>query len=329
MTMASSRRSLPGWAALAVVLAAPATALAQPCVTVSSPAVLSVTGYNPFESAVQASNPLSLTLTRNTAAPDWNNGAFNVRLQILDADTLSGTPRIGTSPLSGLSVTHTTAGSGSILRAGPSNFAPGNPFALGEFVGNTQTLALTNFRLNVPGSIDVASGTYSESFDVALQCSRGSNVQTYLLPGAISAQVAVQARVRAVAVGNVTVGSILVNPASGIGQSALNVQSSGPFTVSVESLNAFALRPGGSVGTLPPDQIMPYALGFAGTSVGSSSTLAQRTRTCARTGTAGDSLPFQATLAGSAATLRRGQYGDTLTVTVTPALSGPSSGCTS
>jgi hypothetical protein len=285
--------------------------------------ILAVSNYNPFSGSEQASGTGQLLLERN---PGFS-GAFDVKVQLLDTDSVAGRPAIGTTGLTGVDV---TAGGSGILKSGSPDFGAGGKWVSRFFDARTPQVTIPMIRLRVPGALDVAAsnGAYTESLDLVVECSQGGQVWTQSAVSAVQLQVAVQSRLRATVVGSVNAGSVAIDPATGSAGSGLRVASSGPFSLEVQSENNFELRVAGGNPTPPADQRAAYTMQLAGESFGGSTSIGA-TRQCARTGLAGETLPLNLQLASNANRLRSGAYSDTLTITVTPMVSGPVTGCSS
>lgn len=286
--------------------------------------VLAVSNYNPFSGSEQASAAGELVLERASGFA----GAFDVKVQLLDFNSPSGVAAIGQTGLAGVTV---TSGATGMLRSGSADFSAGSNWVSRSFRQNTSQITIPGIRLRVPGSLDVAASNspYSETVDVVVECSQAGQTWTQTLSAGAQFQVAVQSRLRATVVGNVNAGSIAIDPVSGSAGSGLRVASSGPFSLEVGSDNGFELRLPGGNPNAPSDQRVSYTVSMAGGSFTGTTPAAGRKRQCGRTGLAGETLPVDLELASNANRLRSGDYSDVLTVTVTPNVVGPASGCTS
>ena len=127
-------------------------------------------------------------------------------------------------------------------------------------------------------------------------------------------------------IGDVTTASVQAAPATWTtsAANALRVRSSGPYEVTVRSLNDFRLTfPGGNLGDAA--QTIRYRVRFLGQDITSNASFG--TRSCTRAGVsgAGASLPIRATLLeGGAAKAPSPNYADTVSITFTPVVTASS-----
>ncbi len=127
-------------------------------------------------------------------------------------------------------------------------------------------------------------------------------------------------------VGDKTTTQVLATPASYTTPSInrVSVRSSGPYSVTLSSQNAYRLTyPGGNLAM--PNQVLNYKLAFLGQTRDNASPTFSSV-TCLRAGvpaSEADLLPVVATLLeGGFGKLVSANYADTLTVTIAPLLSG-------
>jgi hypothetical protein len=228
-----------------------------------------------------------------------------------------------------------------------------NQNALGQiyynFLGASAPDVVTfNVLVTVPAGTDLSAGG-NISFDIIYLCNGTGGLDDVLtpalLPQAISINVNVLSALQASyaggildfgEVGNVTTTNVLAAPATYTRSGNVNVRSSGPYSVSMNSDNNYKLTFSG--GTLTnPAQTLTYSATFVGLSrtgvSGNNAAIAPITKTCNRAGLGGVSLPVSVTLkeggqGGSPAKIPASLYNDFLNVTISPlAANTPGSAC--
>ena len=334
--------------ALALVLgsfAGAAQAQTSTCgVTGSASAAPAV--YDPFNPSGLASTTITLNLTRVN-----NSGGGDTRIVnfYLRANNATGTAADGASI-----VPTAVAGSASITGIGlnifynfnatPPIYAPtsavpggGNRFLKINFTGNNagSDTAQVTFNVSLPANLSLNAQT-SLAFDAIFACNiqggKSSGLeQTGSFQNAVVFPVTVLSALRTYyagtaldfgEIGNITTASLPGAPQKTSLGNYVFVQSSGAYSVTLSSQNAFKLKKPGA--TTAQDEIK-YSLHFLGLDRNNTSTPVVNataiSRSCVRAtlSTVGNSLPIQATLEeGGSGKNPSPTYADILTVTVTP-----------
>lgn len=213
----------------------------------------------------------------------------------------------------------------------------GNRFAKISFTGNnagSDTVAVT-FQVVLPPNLQL-NAVQSLAFDASFSCniqggSLNGQTQTGTRPNAVTFPVTVLSALRTYyagtaldfgEIGNVTTGSLGSTPKLTSNGNYVFVQSSGAYSVTLASQNAFQLhKPGAAVAG---DKIA-YQLRFLGENVNSTTNsnpgAVSITKSCQRAGlaTSGNTLLIQAKLLeGGSGKNPSPSYSDVLTITVTP-----------
>jgi hypothetical protein len=280
--------------------------------------------YDPFSAATQRSNAMSIGFS--VATP--NTGPQRVRsvdYQFLDTNS-SPQPAIGMNG----ALIEVTRGADSILRVGTAgDFSTPGHFNTVHFgVGNTNVSA-NNVRLIADGRQDIGAGLTSENFDLAYRCNfADGSTESGTLTAKLNTQINTKYLVRATMVGGGTTRTLDIDPITRRASGGMAIRSTGAFDISIASENALRLRPEGASPTsiLPADQTVPYDVSVDGDAMTPSSPPKQ----CGRSGLTGSVLPVTTRLAPSVdvTKLRAGSYSDTLTVTISPNVSGGIASCT-
>jgi hypothetical protein len=211
-----------------------------------------------------------------------------------------------------------------------------NNFLKIEFTGNdlASDTAQVVFDVVFPANLNL-NATTSLSFDAIFACSTtggGSPTQqTGSINNAVTFPVTVLSALRTYyagtaldfgEIGNITTASLTGTPQKTSAGNYVFVQSSGAYSVTLSSQNAFLLKKSGA--TVAADAIK-YNLHFLGMDVNNTTTPAPNaiaiTRSCVRAtlSSVGNSLPIQASLQeGGQGKNPSPTYADVLTVTVTP-----------
>ena len=270
--------------------------------------------YNPFQAAMEMSSPFTLVAERRRAGQNQPR-VVSVDLQFLP----EGSPYAG----SGINTYDLASGGVSVLSP------TGMPFGGGSWVtidfNNNQPTSSMPIRLVVPARQDAVAGFHEGRFGLAWRCTL-SNGQSEEGQSAdfLRTTIDVANRVRAVAVGGGTAGTLMVNPATQEATGGLAIRSTGPFTIAASSPTGFEMRLNNAGGaSVPDDQRARYRLKVAGTVLSQPGA----SLSCARTGLAGANLNVRTELRDDPKALRAGNYMDVVTVEVTPQAfaSGPGS----
>lgn len=343
-SLAKIFRSLAVLLALATAGLA-STAYAQACgVTGSATATPAV--YDPFNPSGLATTNITMNISRVNPPGGGTTSVVNFYLK---ANSSTGSAADGTQivPLS-------LSGSGQLDGIGLNTFynytatAPtllpisllptsGNRFAKISFTGNnaaSNTVQVT-FQVSLPPNLNL-SAVQSLAFDAYFSCNMqgGQNngqTQTGSFPNAVVFPVTVLSALRTYfagtaldfgEIGTITTASLAGTPQKTSASNYVFVQSSGAYSVTLSSQNAFKLfKPGAAVNN---DKIN-YRLRFLGLEVDNTTNPTANataiTRSCQRAtlSTTGNVLPIQAKLLeGGQGKNPSPSYTDILTITVTP-----------
>ncbi len=323
-----------------------ATAQAQTC-GVRGSATAAPATYDPFNPAGLATTTVVLTLTRVNTSGGGDTRIVNFYLKSNNAGA-DGTSIVPISVTGSVSSLGTGQNIFYNFNATPPIVSPTTlvptatqRFLQINFTGNNagSDTAQVTFQVTLPSNLDV-NATTNLAFDAYFGCNiqggkdnglqqQGSFTNAVVFP--ITVLSALQASYAGTAldfgeVGDKTTLQVLAAPATYTTPTAnhVRVRSSGPYTVALTSQNTYKMTfPGGNLAT--PTHVLNYDLKFLGqTRNAVSPTFA--TVTCQRAGvpaSEADMLPVVATLKeGGQGKLVSPTYLDTLTVTVTPLLSG-------
>ncbi|MBA4161398.1 MAG: hypothetical protein C0515_04825 [Novosphingobium sp.] len=322
------------------------TAQAQTACGITGSATASPAVYDPFNPSGLASTNISMNITRVNPGGGGKTSEVNFYLK---ANPSTGAAANGTQI-----IPQSVAGSANITGIGlnifynyaaaaptltPINITPSgsNRFLKIEFTGNnaaSDTVQVT-FQVNLPANLDLGA-VQNLAFDAFFACEMSggaynNQTQTGSFPNAVVFPVTVLSALRTYyagtaldfgEIGAITTASLPGTPQRTNPSNHVFVQSSGAYSVTLSSQNAFKLfKPGAAV----TNDKIDYRLRFLGTEVDSTSTptpgATAISRSCQRAtlSTMGNVLPIQAKL------LEGGQgknpsptYTDVLTITVTP-----------
>ncbi len=302
--------------------------------------------YDPFNPSGLATTNITMNLTRVNTSGGGDTRLVNIYLK---ANALTGSKADGTSIVP-LSVTGSAliAGTGSNIffnyAASPPIIAPtstlpsGNPSFLHiNFTGNNagSDTVQVNFQVSLPANLDL-NAVQSLAFDAFFVCNiQGGGPpqpdQVGTFPNAIVFPVTVLSALRTYyagtaldfgEIGNITNASLTGTPQRTNPANHVFVQSSGAYSVTLASQNAFKLKKPGAA--TAQDEIK-YSLHFLGFDRDNTTTPTPGaiaiSRSCQRAtlSTVGNSLPLVATLQeGGSGKNPSPTYSDILTVTVTP-----------
>jgi hypothetical protein len=287
------------------VLAA-AGPVAASCVSVTQAGAAPSVDYNPFRAATETSAPFTLVATRRQARQNQPQ-VVRVDLQFVPDG----------SPFAGSGITSYDLASAGVSVVSPTGtaFGGGGSWVSIDFANNQPASSLP-IRLVVPGRQDAIAGSYEGRFKLAWRCTLSNNTtEEGEWPNGLWTTIDVASRVRAVAIGGGTAGTLLVNPATQEATGGLAIRSTGPFTVAASSPTGFEMRLNNVGGArTPDDQRAGYRLKVAGEVL----SLRGASLTCARTGLSGSTLNVRTELRVDPKTLRAGNYMDVVTIDVTP-----------
>lgn len=332
MTMFRALSATLGVAALVVAV----PAMAQSCGVSGSAVAAQAITYDPFSPSGLSQVDIPLILTRVA------DGAAKTQQVYLVLTQPAGSPAY--------QVTATVPGGSTYFNVLYQNGQTGglptmNSNTAGQiyynFGGAAQdTSVAINLRVSVPAGVDLSAGDPIK-FDIVYKCSGTGGLKDVTaattLTQAVSINVNVLSALQAYyvgspldfrEVGDKTTADVIAAPATYTTGDTNRVQvaSSGPYSVSLSSPNTYRLTfPGGSVAN--PLQSLRYRVRFLGQTV-STANPNFATVTCARAGTNGaaGALPIKAQLLeGGQGKQVSSQYGELLTVTVTPLLNGAAS----
>lgn len=322
------------------------TAQAQTACGVTGSATAAPAVYDPFNPTGLATTNITMNITRVNPPGGGTTSVVNFYLK---ANPSTGSAADGTQivPLSlsgsgaldgiGLNIFYNyTAAAPTLL---PISLLPtaGNRFAKVSFTGNnaaSNTVQVV-FQVSLPPNLDL-NAVQSLAFDAYFSCNMqgGQNngqTQTGSFANAVVFPVTVLSALRTYyagtaldfgEIGTITTGSLGATPQKTATSNYVFVQSSGAYSVTLSSQNAFKLfKPGAAVAN---DKIN-YRLRFLGLDVDSGTTptagATAITRSCQRAtlSTLGNVLPIQAKLLeGGSGKNPSPSYSDILTITVTP-----------
>lgn len=303
--------------------------------------------YDPFNPSGLANTNITITLRRvnNSGGGDTRYVNFYLR-----ANAATGTLTDGASivPLSlsgsaslesgqGLNIFYNYNAPGPTLPLNPISTpaSAGNRYAQVNFTGNNAAsdTAQVTFQVSLPPNLNL-NAVSSLAFDAIFTCNiQGGQsngvVGSGTFPNAVVFPVTVLSALRTYYAGTALdfgeIGAIPPVPLSPVRTNPANyvfVQSSGAYSVTLSSQNAFKLKKPGAVTV--NDEVR-YSLKFLGNTVSNSThgTAGQTAvnRSCIRAGlaTAGQQLPIQATLIDGGQNKNPSPtYSDILTVTITP-----------
>jgi hypothetical protein len=307
----------------------------------ASPAV-----YDPFNPSGLATTTITLNLTRVNTSGGGDTRLVNFYLK--------ASPTVGTATDGTSIVTQSVAGSAAITGIGlnifydynatPPTIAPSGVLPTGSnrflhinFTGNNAAsdTAQVTFLVTLPANLNV-NASQSLAFDAFFACNiQGGKdnglEQTGSFNNAVVFPVTVLSALRTYyagtaldfgEIGNITSASLTGTPQRTNPANHVFVQSSGAYSVTLASQNAFKLKKPGAA--TAQDEIK-YSLHFLGFDRDNTTTPTANaiaiTRSCQRAtlSSAGNSLPLVATLQeGGSGKNPSPTYSDILTVTVTP-----------
>lgn len=328
---------LLGWSNTALAQAATCGIMGS---STASPAI-----YDPFSPTGLASTSISLNLTRvnGSGGQKTNIVNFYLRSPTSAANGIQIIPRTAVveGNVTGFNQNIFYNNPGTVPTVAPTslNPIPPNNFLKIEFTGNNAAsdIATVVFDVIFPANLNLNAST-SLSFDAIFACSTtggGSPTQqTGSIPNAVTFPVTVLSALQASFAGTALnfgeVGAVtnVMAPTTTTGTgNYIRVQSSGAYTVTLSSQNAFRLKhPTGSLAV--PLERIAYSLKFLGQTRNNVTTPALNglafNQQCARAGVGSafeDKLYLLATLdeggQGKTPSLG-GNYSDILTVTITP-----------
>ena len=316
-----------------------ALAQAATCgITGSSTAATAV--YDPFKPSSFTATSITLNLTRINGAGGQKTDIVNFFLQSSNskANGIQLIPRsaVIVGAVTGLNqnIFYNYPGAGPTVAPTSLNPVSPNNFLKLEFTGNNvaSDTAQVVFDVIFPPNLDL-SATSSLSFNAIFACSTTGNgpptQQVGSIPNAVVFPVTVLSALRTYYAGTALdfgeIGQVPAVPPAAVRTSPSNyifVQSSGAYSVTLSSQNAFKLKKPGAA-TIN-DEIR-YSLKFLGDTRDTSTTgtpgATAINHSCIRAGlaTAGQQLPIQATLIDGGQNKNPSPtYSDILTVTITP-----------
>ena len=302
--------------------------------------------YDPFNPSGLATTTITLNLTRvnNSGGGDTRVVNFFLRANPGTGAAADGTSIVPTSVAGSAAITGIGLNIFYNYNAPPPIYAPtsavpsgSNRFLKINFTGNNaaSNTAQVTFQVALPANLDLQA-VQSLAFDAFFACniqggqSNGLE-QTGSFSNAVVFPVTVLSALRTYyagtaldfgEIGNITTLSLTGTPQRTNPANHVFVQSSGAYSVTLASQNAFKLKKPGAA--TAQDEIK-YSLHFLGFDRDNTSTPTPGaiaiTRSCQRAtlSTVGNSLPMQATLQeGGSGKNPSPTYSDILTVTVTP-----------
>lgn len=284
------------------------TSLSAQCVTID-PVIVPAVRIDPLDAAgsAQVMQPVTMTFRRAGVVADQ----VHVTYQIVDEDS-PGTPRVGVT--SGPEVEWRSDDSGrnigasrneayASLRSGELALAPNEASRQSSL-----RLFLTNPREDLP------AGVYREQFTLRYWCGDPQVTHPYEVRGVVAVSVQVPNVLSATVAGASAHGEIDFLDFATLSRALqVSVRSTGPFSVTAQSLNGSVMLREGAHGSDPADRI-PYAVTFGGRPLvlGTASSIANP-----RAGLAGQQISLNVTVE-DVSTKRAGRYGDTLVLTLAP-----------
>jgi len=202
--------------------------------------------------------------------------------------------------------------SGTVVKPGTGIFDPGFAFHY-TFNNNGIAEPISGIQLLIDPGQDVAAGVYGESLDMVYRCQDPQSI--YTQSAVLQITVDVPSSLTASLAGGSASGTLDFADFSSLSRSVqVNVYATGPYALSVVSLNAQKMKladaPAGAAGNANAE--IGYTITFNGAAVSTAASAH-----FARTGVLGAHLPLAVT-AESVAGKRAGAYHDTLTLTFTP-----------
>lgn len=302
--------------------------------------------YDPFNPSGLASTTITLNLTRvnNSGGGDTRIVNFYLRASSATGTAANGASIIPTSVAGSAAITGIGLNIFYDSTATPPIYAPtsavpsgSNRFLKINFTGNNaaSNTAQVTFNVSLPANLNLNAQT-SLAFDAIFACNiqggqsngleqTGSFANAVVFP--VTVLSALRANYRGTAldfgeIGNITTASLSGAPQKTSLTNQVFVQSSGAYSVTLSSQNAFKLKKPGAA--TAQDEIK-YSIHFLGLDRDNTSTPTANaialTRSCLRAtlSTIGNSLPIQATLQeGGTGKNSSPTYADILTVTITP-----------
>ena len=326
-------------------MATSAQAQNTPCGVVGSASAAPVV-YDPFNPSGLASTNITVNLTRvnNSGGGDTRIVNFYLRANATTGTAADGASIIPTSVVGsaaiegiGLNIFHNYNGPFPTLPLNPINGTPtgANRYMEINFTGNNaaSNTAQVNFNVSLPANLNL-NAIQNLAFDAFFTCniqggqSNGAT-NTGTFANAVVFPVTVLSALRTYYAGTDLafgeIGNVPAVPLAPVRTNPSNyifVQSSGAYSVTLSSQNAFKMKKPGAVAV--GDEVR-YSLKFLGDTRSTATTpTANATainHTCQRAGlaTAGQTLPIQATLIdGGQGKNPSPTYTDILTVTIAP-----------
>ena len=302
--------------------------------------------YDPFNPSGLATTNITLNLTRINASGggDTREVNFYLRANPANGSAADGTSIVPTSVSASASITGIGLNifynyNASLPTYAPSSLLPtgSNRYLHINFTGNNagSDTAQVVFQVSLPANLDL-NAVRSLAFDVFFACNiQGGKdnglEQTGSFENAVVFPVTVLSALRTYyagtaldfgEIGNVITASLIGTPKKTSTGNYVFVQSSGAYSVTLSSQNAFKLKKPGAANAA--DEIK-YNLRFLGVDANNATTPAAGataiTRSCVRAtlSSVGNVLPLQASLQeGGQGKNPSPTYADILTVTVTP-----------
>lgn len=335
--MALKRLVQAGLTLIAALFATAQAALAAPCGVSSTPVTVATTDYDPFNPTGLGTTSFTLNITR----VNQPGGAHTSEIRFYLQSTSSGANGTTIVPVSAVPSANMVGGVNIFYNFGATpptltgNPTSGNRFVLILTTGNnaeSDNVQVT-FNVTLPPNLDLTA-SQNLQFDLVYAClsAGGGDPGAGTNPNAVTFPIRVLSALQASfvgpaldfgEVGNLSTATVTGSPATYTRIGNVRVASSGPYNVTLASANGYRMTyPGGNPATA--NQRLNYNLSFLGQSraAGSASTI---TAACQRATLAGELLPIRIVLQeGGDTKTPAANYSDTLTVTVVPQVTLPS-----
>ncbi len=323
-------------------------ALAQAHVCgITSNQVVATALYDPFNPVAPSALAIQLRINRIVVAgSNANNGlkTTNVNFVLRGANTATNGTTVTAGNLvssgvnfygTGQNIFHNPS-DGFVVPSSAINTPTG--YARVEFSGGNQDsdFAIVNFTVGLPANLNL-SASASLDFDVEYFCTGngpgGNFNSTGVYRGALRFPIRVLSGLQASysggsldfgEVGDKTTLGVIAAPATYTKVGNVNVRSSGPYRIAMSSQNNYRLTfPGGTLpGTGTGGHVLLYEASFAGRVVNNSSPTFSPV-VCQRAGLNTRQMPLRVVLKeGGQTKTPSPDYGDVLTITITPLVAG-------
>jgi hypothetical protein len=302
-----TRLLVPALAALAALAGLPAHAA---CARFTASDIFLT--YDPLgaEGAGQITRPVVLSVARGSDAGGPSSPKSDISAQFVEPDDVNIT-RVGTrGPIYSIYANQAEV----LVDRTAAPLRPSEIFT--HHFGDPANFAeaVHGLQLIIDGGQDIAAGVYEDKLEIQYSCAAAAAAgMPRIQPSVLRVRVDVPSKIIANLAGGSTSGTLdFADFATPARTASVNVYSTGPYALKVESANDGAMKLTETTGLSGASTQIAYNLSFQGVAV-----VLGQAQVFPRTGVAGAALPLVVT-AEPIASKRAGAYHDTLTLTFTP-----------